>query len=151
LIAAKLKLAPERVTDNARLVKDLHADEIDMVELVGSLEDSFEIGHISDLDSVDLVTVKDVVRYVDSHVPKRAAKPAAAKPAATKRSLIERVDCHDKQNWRRFLHTGMTQSEVRQLFGEPEHISVAGSAQIWEYGGGRIDFAHESLFSWDEP
>jgi len=67
-----------------------------------------------------------------------------------------RVGWHDKQNWRRFLHTGMTRTEVRQLFGAPEHISVSADAEMWNYGQGEIVFFTDekpdgSLYSWTEP
>jgi len=66
------------------------------------------------------------------------------------------VDWHDKQNWRRHLHTGMSRSEVRALFGEPEVMGVSGGTEFWEYGHGQITFDMEShkdgsLYSWDEP
>jgi acyl carrier protein len=147
LIAAKLKVDLGRVTDNARLVKDLHADELDMTELVLSLEDSFDV-NIRDIDSVGFVNVKDVVNYVNAHARKKEAD-------AGKASSIRRVDFHDKQNWRRFLHTGMTRSEVGQLFGEPERVWVSGTSEYWNYGRGNergtIIFHDGSLFLWTEP
>lgn len=68
---------------------------------------------------------------------------------------IERVDWHDKQNWRRYLHIGMTRSEVRQLFGEPEHVWADELVESWDYGHGSVVFYKEGpepkLDSWDEP
>jgi hypothetical protein len=71
---------------------------------------------------------------------------------------VPRVDWHDKQNWRRFLHTGMTRTEVRQLFGDPEHERVSSDLESWEYGGyGEITFFVDKnspdggLYSWTEP
>ena len=71
------------------------------------------------------------------------------------------VDWRDKQNWRKYLHTGMTRTDVRQLFGEPKKMSVFGNQVTWDYGSwpelGRITFFIEkgtpdgSLYSWDEP
>jgi len=53
---------------------------------------------------------------------------------------------------------GMTRTEVRRLFGDPEHVSVFSSGEFWDYGNGRIDFEFNtdgnpdgSLFAWDEP
>jgi len=71
-------------------------------------------------------------------------------------NAILRVDWHDKQNWRRYLHTGMTRAEVRQLFGEPEKMSVVLSSEFWRYGDGQIDFDMDghpdgSLYLWSEP
>jgi hypothetical protein len=69
---------------------------------------------------------------------------------------IQRLDWHDKQNWRQHLHVGMTRIEVRALFGEPETMSVMGTLESWGYGNGRIyfdvaDHSDGSLYSWSEP
>ncbi|HUI52539.1 MAG TPA: hypothetical protein VLX60_12180, partial [Terriglobales bacterium] len=71
------------------------------------------------------------------------------------------VDWHDKRNWRKYLHTGMTRTDVRQLFGNPTKMSVSSNLEVWDYGPasdfGRITFFIEketpdgSLYSWDEP
>jgi hypothetical protein len=66
------------------------------------------------------------------------------------------LDWKDKQNWRQNLHTGMSRSQVRALFGEPANMAVSGDMEFWEYGAGRITFDMElhkdgSLYSWDEP
>lgn len=67
------------------------------------------------------------------------------------------VDWHDKRNWRHYLQIGITRTDVRQIFGEPEKMSVHGDLEMWDYGSGRITFSIEggtadgSLFSWDEP
>jgi hypothetical protein len=71
------------------------------------------------------------------------------------------VDWHDKQNWRRYLRTGMTRTDVRQVFGEPTRMFVSGEIQTWDYGSGlnfgRITFFVQKetpdggLYSWSEP
>lgn len=93
--------------------------------------------------------------------PRSAAQslpPTAKSPAKTKAPPppIVQVDWHDKKNWRRFLHAGMSRTEVRQLFGDPEHIAVVSTSEFWDFGYGRIDFdmnGHPdgSLYSWYEP
>jgi hypothetical protein len=84
--------------------------------------------------------------------------PSPIKPPSSGQSKeqLPRVDWHDKQNWRNYLHTGMTKTNVRHLFGEPEQISVFGTDEFWEYGRGEIAFDVEgkregSLYSWSEP
>jgi len=85
-----------------------------------------------------------------SIVKDKTAQPSGhAHPSA-------RVDWRDKQNWRRFLHTGMTRTEVRRLFGDPEKMSVSGNTEFWNYDQGMISFDMDlhsdgSLYSWDEP
>jgi hypothetical protein len=67
------------------------------------------------------------------------------------------VDWHDKHNWRKYLHTGMTRTDVQQIFGDPEKMRVYSTLEMWDYGSGSITFAVEadtpdgSLYSWDEP
>jgi hypothetical protein len=75
---------------------------------------------------------------------------AVVKPASA-------VDRHDKHNWRKYLHTGMTRTDVRKMFGDPEKMRVFDTLETWDYGSGRITFVVESgtpdgsLYSWDEP
>ena len=53
-------------------------------------------------------------------------------------------------NWRR-LREGMGYSEVRQLLGEPVHISGGGLA-IWRYGGNAsVTFLSGRVQNWAEP
>jgi hypothetical protein len=67
------------------------------------------------------------------------------------------VDWSDKHNWRKYLHTGMTRTDVRKIFGDPEKMRVFGTLETWVYGSGSIDFFVESgtpdgsLYSWVEP
>lgn len=75
---------------------------------------------------------------------------------APRARLIQRVDWHDKQNWRHFLKRGMSRSQVRQLFGDPERDDVVSTTEFWDYGDGRIEFNMDGhpdgiLDSWFEP
>ena len=64
LIAQQLNLNESEITRESRLVDDLHADSLDIVELVMSLEE--EIGtEISDEELSKLKTVGDIVAYVE--------------------------------------------------------------------------------------
>jgi hypothetical protein len=79
---------------------------------------------------------------------------AASKPVPT--SPVGHLDWHDKQNWRQNLHTGMTRTEARQLFGDPEEMSVVSNSEFWRYGSGQIQFDMDShsdgsLVAWFEP
>lgn len=105
----------------------------------------------------------------DSKVELKPTKPPNA-PAEThgtrdKATAVVKpssmVDWRDKHNWRKYLHTGMTRTDVRQIFGEPAKMSVFRDLETWDYGSGpnfgRITFSVESstpdgsLYSWDEP
>jgi acyl carrier protein len=47
-------------------VDDLGADSLDLVELIMTMEEEFDID-ISDEDAEKLVTVKDAFDYINSH------------------------------------------------------------------------------------
>jgi acyl carrier protein len=57
---------PSKITLEARFREDLEADSLDLVELIMAFEDKFG-GEISDEDAQKIVTVGDVVKYLDSH------------------------------------------------------------------------------------
>jgi len=65
-IAHELCTKLEDVKDEARLVEDLGADELDLVYIVMRLEEEFGI-HIPD-DAVEtFLTVRDVVNYMEEN------------------------------------------------------------------------------------
>ena len=53
------------VVPGASFVDDLGADSLDLVELIMSMEEEFDI-EISDEDAEKLVTVKDAVNFINS-------------------------------------------------------------------------------------
>lgn len=63
LIAEKLNKKVEEVKMESRLVEDLGADSLDVVELVMSFEDEFGIS-LPDEDVAKLKTIKDIVDYI---------------------------------------------------------------------------------------
>jgi len=63
LIAEKLNKKVEEVKMESRLVEDLGADSLDVVELVMSFEDEFGIA-LPDEDVAKLKTIKDIVDYI---------------------------------------------------------------------------------------
>lgn len=66
IIAEKLSVDIEDVTPQASFVEDLGADSLDLVELIMSMEEEFEID-ISDEDAEKLVTVQDAIDFVNAH------------------------------------------------------------------------------------
>lgn len=66
LIAEELGIDESRVTEEASFKEDLGADSLDLFELVMSLEDRFGI-EIPSEDLEELVTVRDVVDYIEEH------------------------------------------------------------------------------------
>ncbi|NLX82595.1 MAG: acyl carrier protein [Clostridiales bacterium] len=63
LIAKQLKVAPEKVTRDARLVEDLGADSANVMVLIMDLEDQFNM-QVEDSAITTLKTVGDVVDYI---------------------------------------------------------------------------------------
>ena len=66
IIAEKLSVDVEEIVPEASFVDDLGADSLDLVELIMSMEEEFDID-ISDEDAEKLVTFKDVIEYINSH------------------------------------------------------------------------------------
>lgn len=65
LIAKKLNISFNEVVLEASFVDDLGADSLDLVELIMSMEEEFDMD-ISDEDADKMITVKDVINYVVS-------------------------------------------------------------------------------------
>ncbi len=66
IIAEKLSVDIEEVVPEASFVGDLGADSLDLVELIMSMEEEFDV-EISDDDAEKIVTVKDAMAYVHEH------------------------------------------------------------------------------------
>lgn len=69
LVASKLGVDKDKVTRDASFVDDLNADSLDTVELVLALEEEFGI-EISDDDAATMLTLGDVLDYVEKHAKK---------------------------------------------------------------------------------
>lgn len=64
-ISQQLNIPVDSITADSKLVDDLKADSLDIVELVTSLEEEYNI-EISDEDIKNIRTVGDVVRFIES-------------------------------------------------------------------------------------
>ncbi len=64
VIAEKLSVKLDEVISEASFVDDLGADSLDLVELIMSMEEEFEI-EIEDDDAEKMLTVKDAVNYIN--------------------------------------------------------------------------------------
>ncbi|WQR64149.1 acyl carrier protein [Helicobacter pylori] len=67
VIAEQLNVDASQVTPEAKLVKDLGVDSLDIVELVMALEERFNI-EISDEQAEKIVNVGDVMRYIEKQL-----------------------------------------------------------------------------------
>jgi acyl carrier protein len=63
VVAEKLNVGEDQVTEDAKFVEDLGADSLDQVELIMALEDEFEL-KIPEEDAEKLLTVGSAVNYV---------------------------------------------------------------------------------------
>ena len=64
MLAEELNLPVSKVTADAKIVEDLGADSLDVVELLSRLEDEFGIT-IPDEDVENLITVGDVAAELE--------------------------------------------------------------------------------------
>lgn len=65
VIREQLGIREEDIALDNRLIDDLDADSLDLVELVMALEEEFEI-NITDEEAEKFVTVQDVADFVDN-------------------------------------------------------------------------------------
>lgn len=61
-----LGVNPEDVKPESKFVDDLGADSLDLVELIMSLEDKFQI-EISDSEAEKIITVQDALDYIEKN------------------------------------------------------------------------------------
>ncbi|MEG2073697.1 MAG: acyl carrier protein [Angelakisella sp.] len=64
ILAEQLDFNVDEITTATDLVDDLGADSLDLVDLVMSLEDEFDM-EISDEDIESIRTVGDIVKYLE--------------------------------------------------------------------------------------
>mgnify|MGYP004568312043 CR=1 FL=1 len=63
LLSLQLNLKPELIKRESRIVDDLGADSLDVVELLMTLEDEFGVT-VSDEEAVKIKTVDDIINIV---------------------------------------------------------------------------------------
>lgn len=66
IICAQLDIEEEKVTMDAVVTDNLGADSLDLVDLVMSIEDEFDM-EVPDSEIENLKTVGDIVRYIEAH------------------------------------------------------------------------------------
>nr|WP_314399654.1 acyl carrier protein [uncultured Campylobacter sp.] len=65
VVVEQLSVAPDAVKLDSKIIEDLGADSLDVVELVMALEETFEV-EIPDSDAEKLITINDVVTYIEN-------------------------------------------------------------------------------------
>ena len=64
VVVEQLSVAPEAVKLESKIIEDLGADSLDVVELVMALEEKFEV-EIPDSEAEKLISISDVVSYIE--------------------------------------------------------------------------------------
>ena len=64
LIAQQLNKSADEITVDKEIVKDLGADSLDVVEMLMSLEEEFEI-RVPEEEAVNIKTVADIVKVIE--------------------------------------------------------------------------------------
>lgn len=67
IVAEQLSVDEEDVVPEASFIEDLNADSLDLVELIMTLEEEFNI-KISDEDAEKIQTVQDAIDYLQEHL-----------------------------------------------------------------------------------
>ncbi len=68
LITEQFSVDGDTITEETSFMEDLNADSLDLVELMMSIEEEFDLGEIED-DSLDKIkTVGDAVKFVKDRV-----------------------------------------------------------------------------------
>ena len=70
IVADKLSIGEDQVTEEASFIDDLGADSLDTVELVMALEDEFDLD-IPDEDAEKMTTVGKAIDYVLEYMKKK--------------------------------------------------------------------------------
>lgn len=66
MLASQLNIAKEKVEMNSKLIEDLGADSLDMVEMLMLVEEEFGMT-IPDEDAINFKTVEDIVNYISKN------------------------------------------------------------------------------------
>lgn len=69
LLSSQLGIKEEKIQLKSRILEDLGADSLDLVELLMTLEDEFNVT-VSDEDAIKLKTVEDIVKIIDANQTK---------------------------------------------------------------------------------
>ncbi|MBQ6707162.1 MAG: acyl carrier protein [Clostridia bacterium] len=67
ILAAQFEVDAETVTADTDFVEDLNADSLDVVDMLMSLEDEFDV-EIPDEEIENIHTVGDLVAFIEEHM-----------------------------------------------------------------------------------
>lgn len=69
IISAQLNRPVENIKNDSKIIEDLGADSLDVVEMLMTLEETFGIS-ISDDDTSTMKTIEDVAKLIDNKLAK---------------------------------------------------------------------------------
>lgn len=67
IIVDQMGINPDEITMDTDIIKDLSCDSLDMVEMLMAVESKYGF-EVDDSDISDLVTIGDVVKYIESRI-----------------------------------------------------------------------------------
>jgi acyl carrier protein len=67
IIADQLDIDPDMISGDSKIMEDLGADSLDVVEMLMAIEDAFGYS-VPDEDVEDLITVNDVASYLENQM-----------------------------------------------------------------------------------
>ena len=67
LVAERMGVDADQITDETHFVNDLQSDSLDMAELVIDLEEAFDI-NISDEEAQQIETVGQAIEYIENNL-----------------------------------------------------------------------------------
>lgn len=67
ILCDQLDLSYDDVTEDATIMEGLDADSLDLHDLRGTIEEEFDV-EISEKDAETLITVEDLVGYIEDHM-----------------------------------------------------------------------------------
>lgn len=68
ILAAQFEVDADTITEDTNIVDDLGADSLDLVDMLMSLEDEFNIGEVPDEMVEKIRTVGELVSYIEENM-----------------------------------------------------------------------------------
>ena len=66
ILSKQFGVEEDKITPDTSLIDDLEADSLDVVDLLMSIEDEFEV-EVPDEEIEGIKTVNDLVKYIENH------------------------------------------------------------------------------------
>ena len=70
MLANQLNVEVDKITKDSKIVEDLGADSLDMIEMLMAFEEEFGLS-IPDEDAANLKTVGDIANFIDANTNKK--------------------------------------------------------------------------------